>query len=289
MNHRQLVTALLLIFGSGLAVVQLRQAIGWSGDPLVLAFRTLPFLWCAIAIGYAGYWLRTTPAYDDYMLRIAGWAAGSGVGFVAVVSLLYVGTTIEQSTVLYALVDALSAGILAGLLIGLYDAAHKRTRADIESFAQKLEGLNQYGRTLNESTTIDEISALSVEVGDILLDAESTAFLVNTASGETVVDATFSAEMTDRLPKIVARETATADVQLLSNIEGVPTDLSLYIVPLQTQERLGTIVLQTTPQPTESLELAVNKEQTYLFQLLGAHATTALTHLNSREEHRLSK
>jgi len=119
MNHRQFGTAFLLVFGAGLAVVQLRQAVGWSGDPLVLAFRTLPFLWCAIAISYAGYWLRTTPAYDDYMLRIAGWAAGSGIGFVAVVSLLYVGTPIEQSALLYALADALSAGILAGLLIGL--------------------------------------------------------------------------------------------------------------------------------------------------------------------------
>lgn len=289
MNHRQFVTAFLLVFGAGLAVVQLRQAVGWSGDPLVLAFRTLPFLWCAIAISYAGYWLRTTPVYDDYMLRIAGWAAGSGIGFVAVVSLLYVGTPIEQSALLHALADALSAGILAGLLIGLYDAAHKRTRSNIESFAQKLEGLNQYGKTLNESTTVDEISALSIEVGDILLDAESTAFLVSTSAGEAVVDTTFSAEMTDRLPKIVATETATADVQLLSNIEGVPTDLSLYIVPLQTQERLGTIVLQTTPQPTDSLETTVNKEQTYLFQLLGAHATTALTHLKSREEPLLSE
>jgi len=179
MQYRPVIGGGLAVTGLLLAAIQLLQLTQLPGSSATLAFNTLPFVLVAAAISFTGVAIARDETYETYATRIIAWGVGSAVGFVAVFVLSTGSTEQAGLTLLLGAVDAGTAGGLAGLLIGLYDVKNRRTLATVEAFADKLDGLNQYGKVLNQSTDIESVSALCIEVVEFVLGGDGAVFLTD--------------------------------------------------------------------------------------------------------------
>ncbi|MGM0605046.1 MAG: GAF domain-containing protein [Halobacteriota archaeon] len=272
----------LIAVGVGFALLQLSRFVLWSQSTIELFFNTLPFLWIAAAIAYAGYWLLGSEEYGRFAPRIAVWSAGSGLGFAAVGVLVFFGVDLRFEDVLFVLVDVTTAGVLGGVLVGLYDARSRRSFEQIERFAHKLEAIHQYGKVLNESQTIDEVSSLSIEVGEFVLEGDGAAFLYRFDGKFRVLDSTLAPEydhsvVTETAESVASGEPLTATTD--ADMEADPSsdersNLSIAIPISGTDETAALFVL------FDSADVSFESETIDLIELLAAHSATALANVN---------
>ena len=275
MRYRPVIGGGLLISGLLLAGIQLLQLTQTHTPVSVRAFNTLPFVLIAVAISYTGLTIARDEHYETYATRIISWGIGSAVGFVAIFSLIT--GTAQQSglALLFGAVDAGTAGGLAGLVIGLYDAKNRRTLATVEQFADRLKGLNQYGKVLNQSTDIASVGSLCIEVIEFVLGGDGAAFLTGDDDFETVSstlidvdDATISraaAAMGDHEP-LVAVSDSDGFAELRHGESG--TTLGVQI-PYGEQTAVLFAVFSEFDDPDE--------KTVDLLEILAAHVATALS------------
>ena len=182
----------------------------------------------------------------------------------------------------------MTGGSLAGVVAGLYDAQSRQRyselqdeRDTVERFANKAESLNRYAQALYESTHIDELSALSVEVVQLLIGSREAAFVVVEDDSVRIVDATIA---DSALFETVAREVATFEamqtVRCPEETECRPPEgrsiESIVAVPIPAGNG-RTAVLLAIPEDSG----AYSTEDTDLLELLSAHMATALTDIDT--------
>ena len=276
MQYRPVIGGGLAVTGLLLAAIQLLQLTQLPGSSATLAFNTLPFVLVAAAISFTGVAIARDETYETYATRIIAWGVGSAVGFVAVFVLSTGSTEQAGLTLLLGAVDAGTAGGLAGLLIGLYDVKNRRTLATVEAFADKLDGLNQYGKVLNQSTDIESVSALCIEVVEFVLGGDGAVFLTDHSGAFELVSSTVleadTAEIKRAAGAMVDREPleAVTDGDGFSAIRNGEAGTTLGV---QIPHGEGTAVLFAVFYDLEE----PNEETVDLLEILAAHVATALS------------
>jgi len=276
MQYRPVIGGGLAVTGLLLAAIQLLQLTQLPGSSATLAFNTLPFVLVAAAISFTGVAIARDETYETYATRIIAWGVGSAVGFVAVFVLSTGSTEQAGLTLLLGAVDAGTAGGLAGLLIGLYDVKNRRTLATVEAFADKLDGLNQYGKVLNQSTDIESVSALCIEVVEFVLGGDGAVFLTDHSGAFEPVSSTVleadTAEIKRAAGAMVDREPleAVTDGDGFSAIRNGEAGTTLGV---QIPHGEGTAVLFAVFYGLEE----PNEETVDLLEILAAHVATALS------------
>ncbi len=276
MQYRPVIGGGLVLAGLLLAGIQLLQLTQLPGSAAALAFNTLPFVLIAVAISYTGVTIARKEAYETYATRIVSWGVGSAVGFVAVF-FLSTGTT-EQAglTLLLGAVDAGSAGGLAGLLVGLYDVKSRQTLATVEAFADKLDGLNQYGKVLNQSSDVESISSLCIEVVEFVLGGDGAVFLTDRGGEFKPVSSTLTEPDSSTLQEAAEAMTAHDPLVTVTENEGFDairnggsgTTLGIQI-PHGEKTAVLFAVFYDLDEPDE--------ETVDLLEILAAHVGTALS------------
>ena len=271
----------LVVVGVLLGALEAVQYL-WSPPSTALAFSTLPFVLVAAAIVYTGGTIARRAAYEGYATLIVAWGVGGAVGFVAVFSLATATSSQSEAALLFGAADASSAGLLAGLLVGLYDVDGRRTLSTVEQFADRLAGLNQYGKVLNQSPDIESVSALCVEVVEFVLDGDGALFVTSDEESVSVVDTTLPEVDPDGpLGEAVA---AVADHEPLTTVTdeagfaGVRNDQPGSTLAVRIPYGSGSAVLFAVYYDVDSpAEDLIDP-----FEILAAHAATALSSVAAR-------
>lgn len=272
--------AALLIFGIGSAPGDFASAVVGMG----------PFLLIAAAISFVGGWIiRTEEPVGEYGEQVLAWTIGSAVTFAAIGYLITLGTAVERTAfgVPLSVLQAFTAGSLAGILVGVYDARSRnrfddlqRERNRAERFARKAKSLNTYGKALNQSRDVHDVSALSVEVLELLIESSESAVVVVTDDSTTVLDATMTGELGEFIEAIATDIAASPEMETVR----CPNDVDCSIpesVPVR--EVLGvpidaggaTVVLLALTRAAD----AYTDEDLDLLESLSAHVGTALPNL----------
>lgn len=209
MRRESLAAGALLCVGVALAAVQATAFDG--GVTTATLVRSGPMLAVAGAVVYGGAWLLRNGAPAGDADRILAWTLGGGVTVGAVVVLAAIGRAVPAVGALA--VDGATGGVLAGLLVGLYDARGRARREEVESFARRVSALNQYGKALNNSSTVDEVSALCVEAVEYLVAGDGAAFVLvdDGAHEQTATDADVGADGAPPETDGVGGEASTAE------------------------------------------------------------------------------
>jgi hypothetical protein len=289
MRREHVYAGALIAVGVGLAAAQVSTLATDTGT-VALLLRSVPMFAVAAAVVYGGGWLLVRGAPGGHADRVLAWTLGGGLTLSAVVVLATVGRGVSVALV----ADVLTGGVLVGLAVGLYDARSRERLAHVESFAQKVEALNQYGKALNRSGTLDQISALCVEAVEFLVAGDGAAFvLVDDESPEgepsseqsvRVVDSTLRGDHELRVLESIAAEidTTDGDIEAVRYAEtGVELgeespDAALVIsVPTETGHALIVSLSTTT-------DIEYDEEDVDLLETLAAHVSTALSHTAER-------
>lgn len=288
---RQYLSALGLIgYGLVLGVVYLVQ--GASGD-LLSVVRVVPFILISAAIAYTGVWLLRHEEFRGHADWVVAWTIGGGTTFMALAALVVLNHWVDVATTTPAartILDTVAGGSLAGVAAGLYDAQSRKRYGDlqverdkVERFANKAESLNRYAQALNESTHIDEISALSLEVVQLLIGSRDAAFLLVENGTVRVIDSTLEHSTTT---EDIGREVATFEPMSTVRCpeetdcrlpEDSPVD-EIVAVPVTAGSDCVAVLL-AVPETSESY----TDEDVDLLELLSAHMATALSDIDTRE------
>lgn len=284
------------IMGAGfvLVVVQLFQGVqqldGFGGTDLyiVFTFETVPFVVVSVALMYVGSWLFTRSELDEELTRVVAWGTGSVVLFGSVAALLVfslqvtlAGETLEQAP--FLVVNLVTVGALAGVLVGIYDGRsrirqrelqHERDR--IEQFANKAADINNYGRELNRSESVEEVSSLCLEAMQTFLGLTDLAFAVTDDDECYLVDDTTvgidDQTLADLADQSRDQEQATAVTHHLDDGDSAVT----FSV---TDHPDGTSSIIALTGDTD----AIHEEDIQLLEMLVAHTATALDRIHEQQ------
>ena len=281
MQYRAAIGGGLVVSGVLLGVLQIVEYLQYPAASMTLLFNTAPFILVAAAIAFTGVTIVRDDAYGEYATLIISWGVGSAVAFVAVFTLITGTSQQDGLTLLFGAADAGIAGGLAGLLIGLYDAQSRQTLATVERSAEKLKGLNKYGKVLNESSNLESVSALCIEVLEFVLDSDGAVFVQGDGEAFRVVDTTLPEVDTDGALGRAARD-ASGHEMLQTLTDGEAFDEirngepgSTLAIPIPYGE--GTVVLFAV-----YYDLAEpDTRNVDLFEILAAHAATALSSVDT--------
>jgi len=277
MRRETLAAGALSALGVGLAAAQ-AVTVG-EETTAALAIRTGPMLAVAAAVTYAGGWaaLRDVPGGETD--RLLAWTVGGGATVAAVALLAVLGTPVDVAGLL---VDGFTGGALLGLLVGVYDVRGRADRDRIQAFAQSVSALNTYGKALNSSQTLDEISALCVEAVEFLVAGDGAAFLlVDETAAEptvTVVDSTLRGD--DELAVLESLATAVEPDEEIEAVRyaepsvdlGTDSPSAALVIAVETPEGRAMIVSLST-----TTEIDYDDEDVDLLETLAAHVSTALS------------
>ena len=270
-------------YGIGLALLYLVQ---WSGIPAEILFRTVPFLFIAGGVAYSGVWLLGNETFQPYADWVFGWTLGGGLTFGALGTLVVLNHWMAfaiGSPALQTILDAIAGGSLAGTVVGLYDAqsrhrfAELRTERDrIEQFAKKAASLNRYAKVLNEATHVEEVSALSLEVVQLLIGSREGLFLVVDGEETRVLDSTHSSpEAFRELAGEIAEAEPMEIIRCPEDTTWEPPrdcrDSSIVALPIPAGTDRTVIILALS----ESSQ-SYRDEDLELLELLAAHMATAI-------------
>lgn len=281
---RQYLSALaVIVYGAVLLALYVSQIAG--ADSLTV-LRLGPFVLIAATIAYVGVWLVRNPDYRTHSLHVIAWTVGGGATFMALAELVVLNHWVDVAATTPAfrtILDTVTGGSLAGSVAGLY-AAQSRHRLDqlqaerdtVERFAHKAESLNRYAKALYESTDLHELSALSVEVVQLLIGSRDAAFVVVDGDDVRVVDATVA---DPSVLEAIAMEVATDEpMEMVRCPQDTdcrpPSDSaieSIVAVPVPAGSA-GIGVLLAIPET----DGAYADEDVELLELLSAHLATAL-------------
>ena len=253
----------------------------------VFALETLPFVVTALGLTYVGYWLATQTELERELSRVVVWCAGSVVLFAAVAVLLVFSLqvtlgagTVEQAP--YVAGNLVTVGALAGVLVGIYDARstvrqrelqHERDR--IQQFARKAADVNNYGRELNRSASVDEVSSLCLQAMQAFLGLTNLAFVVTDGEGVELVDDTTVGVPSEALQTLVSdsldqpRSTFVSHDVLPEGFAGSAEGAVTLLVTRRDGSAVVLVALTDDPD-------AVCDEDVQLLEMLVAHAATAL-------------
>jgi hypothetical protein len=281
MEYRSVIGGGLVVCGVLLGTLQALQYVRFPETAAVVLLNTVPFIFVAAAIVYTGVTIAIREEYDEYATLIVSWAVGGAVGFVAVFTLLTGTSTQDGLTLLLGAVDAGSAGMLAGLLVGLYDTQNRQTLATVEQFAQKLETLNNYGKVLNQSTGVESVSALCIEVVEFVLDGSGATFVIAENDEAYIVDTTLPDIDTGDLER--AKRELHETEALNTVIDGAGFD------KIRNEQPGETIAIRIPAGDATAVLVAVyydiddvDETNIDLFEILAAHVSTALSTVDTQ-------
>jgi len=290
MQRRHIYGAGIAIVGLFLAVVQIYHGAQQSPTWLIFTFEAGPFVLVALTLPYAGYWLATRPAYEQDITRILAWGVGGVVLFVSVGALLLFGQrvflgTLERAS--YVAMDHVTVGAVVGVLVGLYDAQGRRRRRElqqernrVESFANKAADVNNYGRALNRSDSVDEVSALCIQAMQTLLGVSEVALLTFTDESVDVVDDTILNVSTETLATLGerARGQERATVVTHDDVPGEIGDRAESVLSLEITAIEGTSFVLVALAPADAI---FADEDGQLMELLASHSGTAIDSIHA--------
>jgi len=293
MERRQLYGGGIAVAGLVLTVAQFAQGIqqldGYAGTTgvLVFTFETLPFVLIGGALVYVGSWLSTQESYEPDLPRVVGWGAGSTLLFASVAALLlfsqevtFGGNTLDQAP--YVAVNHVTVGAIVGVLVGIYDARSRIRQRElerecdrVEQFARKAAAINNYGRELNRSDSIDQVSSLCLQAMGTLLGLTEFAFVITDGDESEFVDTTVLNVPDDALVGLARDSLDQAQATVVTH-ESLPAEFD---------ERAGdAISLLVTDHDESAVVLlaltddasALDEEAVELLEMLVSHAATAL-------------
>ena len=273
MRRETLAATALALVGVGLATAQ--AATLTAGSTTTVVIRNGPMFAVAAAVTFAGVWtgLRSTPETE----RVVGWTVGGGATVAAVFLLAVLGAGLPTGPFAY-LVDGFTGGTLLGLLVGVYDVRSRERRSQVEAFARSVAALNQYGKALNSSQTLDEISGLCVEAVEFLVSGDGAGFLlVDEADNVTVVDSTLRPGVERATLESVATtvdpddELAAVQYAEVAAEPGSDDPDGALVIAVGTGHERAMIVSLATATDTE-----YDDEDIDLLETLAAHVSTAL-------------
>ena len=296
MQRRTLYGGSLGAAGLLLAGIQLLQGIqqveGFDGGDraIVYAFETVPFVLIGLALAFVGYWLTTQPAYEPDLPRIVAWGVGSMLLFASVAALILFSQQVPANSLTggkYVAMNQITVGAVVGVLVGLYDARSRQGQRElaaerdrVEQFAQKAADVNNYGRELNRSDSLDEVSSLCIQGIQAFLDVTGVAIVATDADDHEFLDNTVVSAADETLFELandaLDQEPASAvTVEDTPDALDVPTDLLSMLV---TAHDDSSIVLLAFVDESNALEI----EDVQLLEMLVAHAATAVDRIYDR-------
>lgn len=296
MQRRTLYGGSLGAAGLLLAGIQLLQGIqqveGFDGGDraIVYAFETVPFVLIGLALAFVGYWLTTQPAYEPDLPRIVAWGVGSTLLFASVAALILFSQQVTTNSLKggeYVAMNQITVGAVVGVLVGLYDARSRQGQRElaaerdrVEQFAQKAADVNNYGRELNRSDSLDEVSSLCIQGIQAFLDVTGVAIVATDADDHEFLDNTVVSAADETLFELandaLDQEPASAvTVEDPPDALDAPTDLLSMLV---TTHDDSSIVLLAFVDESNALEI----EDVQLLEMLVAHAATAVDRIYDR-------
>lgn len=285
--QRRFTGVTLIVLGAILLILELGST---PLDSTMGLIRTGPFLLIAGAVSFVGAWLvRDDEPLVAYGPQILIWTFGSATTFAAIGYLITLGHPVDSITggLPVPVLDAFTAGSLAGILVGVYDA-RSRLRFDslqverdrVERFARKAKSLNAYGKALNESRDIHDVSALSIEVLELLIGSTESA-VVGVSEETQVLDSTVHGdrrEFVGTLAGEVATGPVMETVRCPSELDcSLPGDLAgAEVIGIPITGGDATIVLLSVIRDGQGY----TAEDLDLLESLSAHVGTALRNLD---------
>jgi len=298
MERRHLYGATFGIVGLLLAGIQLVHAIEQTDVPIAIVVDGVPFAMLGLTLSFAGYWLASSAEYEPDLPRIAAWALGGTLLFAAVVALMLFSQRVATGSlqrVTYTVIDGVTVGAIAGMLVGLYDARsqhhHRRLQRErdrTEAFARKAADLNNYGRALAQSSSVEEVGAFCIQAVSSLLDYDQTAYVEVEADGERIVSSTVATVSDDEIRRLARNAT---DHDKIVRTHGADEDVGADSPPNASQEAPAssmTVRLDGSTPTTGVLvtvgetEGALSSEDEQLLELLSSHAGMVLDQLYRR-------
>ncbi len=224
----------------------------------------LPFFVISIALVIISVFLLFKWEKEEVM-RIFSWGFGAGIFFMAVSALI--GFHLDVffiRSVFRVVLMGFGSGCLAGVLVGVYDVRSRRHRSElkekkerVEDFAEKAADINNYGKLLNEASSLDEISSLTLEAIGV-----DEVEVIESVSLEKL-----SKEVVEEVLSVMERDEGAEvhdvnefDFWIISPIHG--TDKCLVVKPSDVSE--------------------FEKEDVKLLGILSNHVMTSLEHLEHK-------
>lgn len=293
--QRQGQGALIAVAGICLTGIQVFHAATRTSTTIGLVVDAVPFSLMALSITYVGYWVARDVEHEAYSEWIGIWAVGGAIGFAAISALILFsanvaagGFPVFDSAPALA-IDNITAGALAGILVGLYDARSRKRldeleheRERIERFANRSADMNNYGRALNECSTLEEVSALCIEALETLVDLSGTAFVEQDGDDLTIVDTTIVGVEDSVVGDLAARATDQDRAVATNYADDLPDGLgedvaSVTVLQVTTHRGItASIIALNRGDPT------VEEETRALLEMLVSHAGTALQNIYDR-------
>lgn len=296
MQRRTLYGGSLGAAGLLLAGIQLLQGIqqveGFDGGDraIVYAFETVPFVLIGLALAFVGYWLTTQPAYEPDLPRIVAWGVGSILLFASVAALILFSQQVTANSLTggeYVAMNQVTVGAVVGVLVGLYDARSRQGQRElaaerdrVEQFAQKAADVNNYGRELNRSDSLDEVSSLCIQGIQAFLDVTEVAIVATDADDHEFLDNTVVSAADETLFEL-ANDALDQEPASAVTVEDPPDALeapNALLSILVTAHDDSSIVLLAFVGEANALET----EDVQLLDMLVAHAATAFDQIYDR-------
>ncbi|MFB6163895.1 MAG: hypothetical protein ABEJ31_01940 [Haloarculaceae archaeon] len=296
--QRQITGGALAVAGLAVSAGQVALALSATPSAVGRVVAGGPFVLMALAVAFVGGWLASGADGLERPTLVVGWAVVGAVVAASTAALVTFAANVSvPRTPAWAVgptvgVDAATAGLLGGSLIGIYDAqrrarlaALERERDRTERFANRAADLNNYGRALNETESLPEVSALCVEAGETLVDLRGSAFVTYRDGAATVVDGTIAGVDADAIAALADRaadqEPATVAVHTADLPDALGADVaSVATIPVARGPDHPTAVIVALGRGEEPLP----PETRSLLELLVSHAGTALATASRRAD-----
>jgi len=293
--ERQVQGTLIGLAGLSLTVIQVFHAWTRTMTTVGLAVDAIPFVLMSLTVAYVGYWVARDEDHSDENLQWVGiWAIGGVVGFASISALILFsanvaarGFPVFESAPALAM-DNITAGALAGILVGLYDARSRERLTDleqererVEAFAERAADVNNYGRAVNECTSLEEVSALCIEALERFVDLGGAAFVEQHGDETTIVDSTIigiddeSAALAGLLERTTDLEPAVAETYTDDIPAALGDDVTAVMGLLVTRVDGTTVsIIALNRSDTE-----IEEETRTLLEMLVSHASTAIRNM----------
>jgi hypothetical protein len=281
------------VAGAVLTLVQLLQGLQQSGGfegttrAVVFTFETLPFVLVSLSLVYVGYHLASGRVHEADLTRITAWGVGSTLLFASVGALIVFSQQVKPTVDIldqagFVAVNMITVGAVVGVLVGVYDARSRERQRDlqrerdrVERFAQKAADVNNYGRELNTSDSIDEVSALCIQAIQQFLGLTEIAVAAVEDGEVELVDNTVVNVSEDAIAEVILDSLDQRPATVVTH-DSLPADLEARAAAavsmlITSHEESSVVLLALTDEANEFGDAEVQ-----LLEMLVTHAATAL-------------
>jgi hypothetical protein len=290
MGQRQLIGGGVGLLGVFLAVVQTVHAFRQTDIPIAIGIDAIPFAVMGLGLAYAGYGVASEPAFEETAPRIGAWGVGGTVVFAAVAAVVLFGQQVTTGTLAratYLTVDLVTAGALASVLTGIYDARSRNRLRELEderdrteAFARKAADVNNYGRVIHEADRVEDVAGYVVEAFEMVVGVHETAVCrvrgeevelvestVRSVDRDAVAD--LATESLDRKPGavVVSTESPPGGGEMTGGEE--VTGVLTVLVGAGEDAKTVVVAVRTDEEP-------LRDEDRKLLELLASHASVSI-------------